>query len=204
MPPNEHKPPLRFRRLRIAWSVFWGIACVLLIALWVRSYVYCDDLRGPISKSKFMLVASLAGGIQVRWEDGKPNPRLYYPSRWEHTVGSVADFNKSLDEHRDMEATTAKLVKSVVPHDRSRINMTMRIGWYRDRNTIFVPYWLSVLLTGVLAVAIGMSRSYRFSFSLRTLLITTTLMALALGLIMWLSRSLWQAHLCAVESRHAK
>jgi hypothetical protein len=29
---------MRFRKLRIAWSVFWGIACVLLIVLWVRSY----------------------------------------------------------------------------------------------------------------------------------------------------------------------
>ena len=29
---------MRFRKLRIAWSVACGIACVLLIVLWVRSY----------------------------------------------------------------------------------------------------------------------------------------------------------------------
>ena len=29
---------MRFRKLRIAWSVVCGIACVLLIVLWVRSY----------------------------------------------------------------------------------------------------------------------------------------------------------------------
>jgi hypothetical protein len=29
---------MRFRKLRIAWSVGWGIICVLLIVLWVRSY----------------------------------------------------------------------------------------------------------------------------------------------------------------------
>ena len=29
---------MRFRKLRIAWSVGCGIACVLLIVLWVRSY----------------------------------------------------------------------------------------------------------------------------------------------------------------------
>ena len=29
---------MRFRKLRIAWSVICSIACVLLIALWVRSY----------------------------------------------------------------------------------------------------------------------------------------------------------------------
>src|SRR5215212_550767 len=29
---------MRFRKLRIAWSVFWGLSTVLLIVLWVRSY----------------------------------------------------------------------------------------------------------------------------------------------------------------------
>ena len=28
---------MRFRKLRIAWSVFWGVAAVLLIALWGKS-----------------------------------------------------------------------------------------------------------------------------------------------------------------------
>jgi hypothetical protein len=33
---------MRFRKLRIAWSVACAIACVLLIALWVRSYWAVD------------------------------------------------------------------------------------------------------------------------------------------------------------------
>jgi hypothetical protein len=35
---------MTFRKLRIALSVFWGLACVLVIALWVRSYWWEDDL----------------------------------------------------------------------------------------------------------------------------------------------------------------
>jgi hypothetical protein len=35
---------MRFRKLRIAWSVFWGLACVLLIVLWVRSYWILNSL----------------------------------------------------------------------------------------------------------------------------------------------------------------
>jgi hypothetical protein len=35
---------MRFRKLRIAWSVVCGIACVVLIVLWVRSYWRCDSL----------------------------------------------------------------------------------------------------------------------------------------------------------------
>jgi hypothetical protein len=33
---------MRFRKLRIAWSVFWGLACVLVILLWVRSHSWRD------------------------------------------------------------------------------------------------------------------------------------------------------------------
>src|SRR3954449_8237078 len=33
---------MRFRKLRITWSVLWGLACVLLIVLWVRSYWWKD------------------------------------------------------------------------------------------------------------------------------------------------------------------
>src|SRR5436305_11153039 len=45
MQPDEPKPPLKFRKLRIAWSVFWGVACVLLVLLWARSYHRWDDLE---------------------------------------------------------------------------------------------------------------------------------------------------------------
>src|SRR3954451_7738148 len=38
------RPAMKFRKLRIAWSVFWGVAAVLLIALWVRSYWWSDVL----------------------------------------------------------------------------------------------------------------------------------------------------------------
>src|SRR6185369_6057413 len=34
--------PMRFRKLRIAWSVFWGVVAVLLVVLWLRSY-WCND-----------------------------------------------------------------------------------------------------------------------------------------------------------------
>ncbi len=39
---------MRFRKLRIAWSVVWGLAAVLLIALWVRSYDTDDHAVGCV------------------------------------------------------------------------------------------------------------------------------------------------------------
>jgi uncharacterized SAM-binding protein YcdF (DUF218 family) len=37
---------MRYRKLRIAWSVVCGIACVLLVVLWVRSQSLYDAVRG--------------------------------------------------------------------------------------------------------------------------------------------------------------
>jgi hypothetical protein len=34
--------PIRFRKLRIAWSVFWGSLCLLMITWWARSYRWQD------------------------------------------------------------------------------------------------------------------------------------------------------------------
>src|SRR5690349_16231471 len=36
--------PMTYRKLRIAWSVVWGLAAVLLIVLWVRSYWSADTV----------------------------------------------------------------------------------------------------------------------------------------------------------------
>jgi hypothetical protein len=47
-----------------------------------------------------------------------------------------------------------------------------------------IPHWLPVLLAGLLAAVLGIRRP--FQFSLRTLLIATTIFAVWLGLIGWL------------------
>src|SRR5689334_13942796 len=46
---------MKFRKLRIAWSVVWGLAAVLLIALWARSYWRRDVLEGTICSRDFAL-----------------------------------------------------------------------------------------------------------------------------------------------------
>src|SRR4051812_11045209 len=54
---------MRYRKLRIAWSVCWGLACVLLIVLWVRSYRVIDVINWTTSTR--LSVASEIGIIQV-------------------------------------------------------------------------------------------------------------------------------------------
>ena len=56
---------MKFRKLRIAWSVGCGIACVLLAVLWVRSYWIADTLfRGrETSTESFNMSLSSSRGI---------------------------------------------------------------------------------------------------------------------------------------------
>ncbi len=56
----------------------------------------------------------------------------------------------------------------------------------KDYRVIRVPYWFLVTLTGAVAVVV-FSRT-DLQFSLRTLLIATTLLAVVLGLGVWLAR----------------
>jgi hypothetical protein len=52
---------MRFRKLRIAWSILCGVACALLIILWVRSCTWLD--YGKVGEHRF---ASAHG--QFLWE----------------------------------------------------------------------------------------------------------------------------------------
>src|SRR3954465_14849637 len=53
---------MKFRKLRITWSVTCGIACALLIALWVRSYWRKDTLEFKDSR-KLVAVESIRGRV---------------------------------------------------------------------------------------------------------------------------------------------
>jgi uncharacterized membrane protein YgaE (UPF0421/DUF939 family) len=55
---------MRFRKLRIAWSVVWGSAAVLLLAEWVRSY-WTSDLY--VYWVAILLIAALATTSWFEW-----------------------------------------------------------------------------------------------------------------------------------------
>jgi hypothetical protein len=84
---------MKFRKLRIAWSVGCGIASVLLIALWVRSYWDSDTVswNGFIrvsfisTKGEIRLATSnttFMGAPLLRWHTGGVMPRITLRSRY--------------------------------------------------------------------------------------------------------------------------
>src|SRR5262245_59645158 len=60
---------MKYRKLRIAWSVLWGVGCAGFVVLWVRSFARVDDLSMPATAAKQIGVWSGAGRIEVFLSD---------------------------------------------------------------------------------------------------------------------------------------
>jgi hypothetical protein len=155
--------PMKHRKLRIAWSVAWGALAALLIVLWVRSYWRTTYIVGQISSSLYFQVSLQPGtfGLLTSSESGV--------APW--TVSHVS----SEEWMRDFEKQ--KAVGGYI----SGTHWSPVWGTFFFQNEKNVPFWF---LLGVVAAMSGVSW-FRWRFTLRTLLIATTLVAAGLGLIMW-------------------
>jgi hypothetical protein len=154
--------PRLIRGLRIAWTVGCGILCVMLIVLWVRSYWWFDPIRLSYPNGPSLQITSWDGHISTRptFRSNDIIERIP-PSYLQNPIIVKDEFGRTAD------ARWIYVLR--YPTD----------GF----NEVYVPHWMLALLMGGLAVAPWIHRSKRFS--LRTLLIATTLVAVALGLVVW-------------------
>ena len=158
--------PRLIRGLRIAVSAVFGILCVVVIMLWVRSYYACDIFT---------------------WNDdsGETERGILYLVRTEAPPGFVDDTVAS-------GWTVTEL--SEVDDDGNLANMMTRGDGTRKTietmegpglKVVAIKMYAPLLLFTALAATpfVRLSR-----FSLRTLLIATTLIAVVLGLVVALNR----------------
>src|SRR5689334_23007389 len=143
---------MRFLKLRIAWSVVWGLAAVLLLAMWVRSYT-----RGDVV---------CFGGVPL----AKAN-RL-----WISTRGRIQSFTSVTwatdDEGRWFWTTPLQL--DLFQPETPKYSFA-GIRWYTDPiPAILISDWLVLFVFGVGAAAAWLP----WRVSLRTLLLATTLVAI--------------------------
>jgi hypothetical protein len=142
---------MRFRKLRIAWTVAWVLACLALLVLWALSYseVNSWDIRfGSSGGTEFFVIM---GRIVTRSYTGPP--RIIKEREEEDPL-----YLKDWDEH-------------------------FHHWGFSNGDWFSVPIWLPVMLASALAVAHWIPWSTRFS--IRTILILTTLVAAVLGLIVF-------------------
>lgn len=150
---------MKYRMLRIAWSVAWGVVAVLLCVLWVRSYLINEILFRLDPGNQVTTLGSGNGTCYfVRMlmrprSFGPPQPPPA-PHSWKYSGAAPAD----------------------------NVNRSFKFSREPNGYSFYIPFWLFV---GASA-AIGAAPWFTYRFSLRTLLIVTTLVAVGLGLVVWM------------------
>jgi hypothetical protein len=142
---------MKFKKLRIGWSIVFGVMCVLLIALWVRSYWWQDIFQLGNGRA----LASSLGSLQT----------------CAVSVGAAL-------EPRWILTTSQQLWPGSSKYSFLGIGYSPGPFW----PGVIIPDWLPILLFAVLAAVPWINR-VNWHFSLRTLLIAMTLVAVVLGLV---------------------
>lgn len=156
---------MRFHKLRIVRSVGCSLACLLLLVLWLRSYWWQDGFvhYEPPGRATISLWSG-RGGVSVSTDYYPPFPFSVQPAHW-------------------------RFYSSVIDPDEQRQSLTP-FALYANTgggSDVLVPFWPPILICAALA-SLPWFPWLRWRFSLRTLLFTTTIIAVALGTIVWFSR----------------
>ena len=161
---------MRFRKLRIAFSVTCLIACVLLVVLWVRSYRYTE--------------------IISVWRMTSAQERIT-PPEWTFCImrGSIGfDYFPDTSPFATREWECESFPVEEIPPPPPLPFLGFYVGLSPAQRDFYAPHWFLILITVALA-AFPWLRQLSWRFSLRTLLIATTLVAVVLGIIVWMSRA---------------
>jgi hypothetical protein len=151
---------MKYRKLRIAWSVAWGLLCPLLIVLWVRSYWRSDIAISSLSANWVGVISTAPSEIIVQ---------RYTPNNMRGGWG--------ITSHNVHEVYHA-------PPYASALGFGLLSSG--GRQGVFIPFWSLVL--GAATCSVIPSRHWNWRFSLRTLLIGMTVVAVILGLVIWATR----------------
>jgi hypothetical protein len=157
------------RRLRIAVSVFFAVAAVLLCVLWVRSYWWRDRIVIPLTAARTLRVDSDHGKFQFETY-GKGM------GEWYLSLTAIA--------HTEISAAWKSFTSSPEPQDRQQWRWEET---HTGRFFVYVPHWFLVLLTASIAIITAAAPWIGRHFSRRTMLIAVTLLAVLLGLRIWLT-----------------
>ena len=153
--------PRFYRGLRIAWTVVFGILCVLLIALWVWSYLWGGSFELDTGSRRYLIsLIDGEGEVAVTGSTSK------YAS-WNYACFRLDEPNREYHRNRI--------------HDNTVFGLGFEFHPDPDLNNynVLAPMWL--LSATIFACTIVPWIDWCQRFSLRTLLIATTLVAILLA-----------------------
>jgi hypothetical protein len=156
--------PQLIRRLRIAASVFFAVVTLALCVLWVRSYWFRDVIHCRTSGSSVIVFASMKGRL-IAYDYELPS----VASQWNLKSAKIVNGEYYWADEAQYRGFFGLLVKDV-----------------NDSRLFGAPHWFFVSSTVAVAVVTWTRCSTRFT--LRTLLIAITLVAVVLGLGIWAAK----------------
>jgi hypothetical protein len=154
------------RRLLNIASIACLILCVALMGMWVRSYALSDRASGQFDAGHGFQMTSLYGRLG-----------LYIG-----TSGLDSYFYFTTDVIAPVPIYTGPPPPQLALSDFGFDAFVLASGRF-----LFLPYWFLTLVAGSLAMAFQLRWPWRFT--LRSLFIATTFLAVVLGMIAWLDRA---------------
>jgi hypothetical protein len=147
------------RYARFAAAVLFALLAVGFVALWVRSYYVYDCVWGTTRSGTVFDIGSHWGGIIFQF-----------------------DYSRSIGP----ELTAASFTDpETFPHEPEELGPGFGFAYFAKNNDsmIVIPHWFLAALSLGLAAIFAFKRTWRYS--LRTVLIATTILAGLLGLAVW-------------------
>lgn len=152
---------MKYRKVRIAWSVAWAIVSLSLIVFWVCSYWWYGSILCPLPSQR---------GVHVKYAQGQLAAFF----------GDAGDYDFDLDG----SPILTRGDQTMIGHTDSYSHFISWRGFHRGKDSIYFPMWFPVAVTAAFAALPWL----RWRFSLRTLLIGMTAIAVVLGLVIWAAR----------------
>jgi hypothetical protein len=152
--------PRLVRLLRISISAASFLVCAAFVVLWCRSYSWMDDLEYYVIGDTSIRILSTEGQFVIGVQE---LPRHLANTGW-------------------LSSRDAKF-RSNAP---SFLGFRFRFNQRTKAIRLIAPIWFPVLASGVIAAVSGIRRPCQFS--VRTLLVATTLVAVLLGAVVYAVR----------------
>jgi hypothetical protein len=193
---------MRYRKLRIAWSVGWGVVCLALIVLWVRSYyVPSRLLRANTSQTEATGIQSSSGKIVAgKFKLPGAVPPDHVVDARLATDQNIAAWNQMIAEKQTKLIEQSRREREWIADEQRQIALLQQaIAQYRAQRalgmagpqrirpgalSVAAPHWFLLLV----AATVAAMPWTRWRFSLRTLLIGMAVVAAGLGLIVWAAK----------------
>jgi hypothetical protein len=173
---------MNYHKLRIAWSFGWSILCLLLVALWVRSYnVPFSLMRPSTTKTESMGILSNRGWLSVgRFEMVTVTTDPYFAGLGQRLAQEQFQLANLDRATRVLSLRKVATIQRQMALYRTRFALVTLPPVSPARGSaIVVPHCFPLLLTATIAGAPWVN----WRFSLRTLLVATTVVAMGLGLL---------------------